>query len=31
MEKIRQKGAVTDDIAADLKTAVTEFKQGYRA
>jgi F-type H+-transporting ATPase subunit alpha len=31
LSKIRQKGAVDEEIATDLKTAVTEFKQGYRA
>ncbi len=28
--KIRDKGAISDEISADLKAAVGEFKQGYR-
>jgi F-type H+-transporting ATPase subunit alpha len=30
LAKIRDKGAVNDDITADLKSAVGEFKQNYR-
>jgi F-type H+-transporting ATPase subunit alpha len=30
LAKIRQKGAVDEEIASDLKAAVTEFKQGYQ-
>ncbi len=29
--QIREKGAIDDAISAELKTAVTEFKQGYKA
>jgi F-type H+-transporting ATPase subunit alpha len=28
--KIRDKGAIDDDIASDLKAAVSEFKTSYR-
>jgi F-type H+-transporting ATPase subunit alpha len=31
LAKIRQKGAVDDEVANDLKTALSEFKQGYKA
>lgn len=31
LSKIREKAAIDDDISADLKASVTEFKQGYRA
>jgi F-type H+-transporting ATPase subunit alpha len=30
LEKVRKEGAVNDALAAELKTAVTEFKQTYR-
>jgi F-type H+-transporting ATPase subunit alpha len=28
---IREKGAIDDAITAELKAALTEFKQGYKA
>jgi F-type H+-transporting ATPase subunit alpha len=31
LASIREKGAIDDGISAELKTAVTEFKQGYKA
>ncbi len=30
LEKVRKEGAISDALAAELKTAVTEFKQTYR-
>jgi hypothetical protein len=29
--KIREKGAINDELTADLKAALNEFKQGYKA
>jgi F-type H+-transporting ATPase subunit alpha len=31
LAKIRQKGAVDEEVASDLKAVLTEFKQGYKA
>jgi F-type H+-transporting ATPase subunit alpha len=31
LAKIREKGAINDELTADLKAAVNEFKQGYKA
>ena len=30
LERVRKEAAVSDSLAAELKTAITEFKQGYR-
>jgi F-type H+-transporting ATPase subunit alpha len=31
LAKIREKGAINDELTAELKAALTEFKQGYKA
>lgn len=31
LAKIREKGAINDELTADLKAALNEFKQGYKA
>jgi F-type H+-transporting ATPase subunit alpha len=31
LTKIREKGAINDELTADLKAALNEFKQSYKA